>query len=216
MKLSNPKVSGSLGFEDSLRLILTVQQKEEVKGIKSISLEDVSQLLWACQGVSLKESGWIYPLRTAPSAGALYPLELYLLVEKDNLVNGLEKGMYRYIPAEHSIIKISSTNPFEEICIILESSTLKREDVKNLLKIDGKLAFLITAIYRRITSKYGERGIQYTYLEVGHAIQNLLLQALNYGLRLALVRGFSEDEAREIFKFKRIETPLALVFLLGS
>lgn len=214
MRLPNPKNKGSLGFEDSLRLISKIQQKKEVKGIRSINLHKVAQLLWACQGVSLRQSGWIYPLRTAPSAGALYPLELYLLIEKDDIVGGLGKGMYRYIPAEHKIDIVYSSNPFERIQTIIEDSTLKKEEVKKLLNVNEKLAFLITAVYRRITSKYGERGIQYTYLEVGHAIQNLLLQALNYGLRIFLVRGFNEDEARRIFGFNKNETPLALLFLV--
>lgn len=177
----------------------TVEQalgsRRSVRGFapRPLRLTDVSQLLWACQGISGPGG-----LRTAPSAGALYPLEVYLVAGE---VEGLAPGIYRYIPAEHALETVRNG----DFRIELSESALNQAAVR-----DAPAVLVIAAVYERTTGKYGERGIRYVDMEAGHAAQNVYLQAGSLDIGTVSIGAFHDGEMQKILSLED-ETPLYLM-----
>jgi SagB-type dehydrogenase family enzyme len=143
---------------------------------KELELEKISQLLWAAQGITKKDTGY----RTTPSAGALYPLELFL-VKSD--------GVFHYEPEENKLEKMLS----EDLKVELAEASV----YQGFIAI-APISIVITAVYERITVKYGERGIRYIYMEAGHSCQNLLLQAVALGLGAVPIGAFDDDQIQNL------------------
>ncbi|MFQ5957286.1 MAG: SagB/ThcOx family dehydrogenase [Candidatus Brocadiales bacterium] len=120
-------------------------------------------------------------LRAAPSAGALYPLELYVVV---NNVRGLERGLYHYNILEHSLelLKIGDFRRKIINCALHQEMTGK-----------ANVTFVLTGIFDRITWKYDERGYRYAYIEAGHISQNIYLQSISLGLGSVAVGAFYDE-----------------------
>ncbi len=154
----------------------------------------MSQLLWAAQGLTAEWGG-----RTAPSAGALYPLELYLVVGN---VSSLTPGVYRYNPREHDLVKTRD----EDRRGSLAQAALGQAWVQR-----GAIDIVIAAVYERTTRKYGEKGIRYVHMEAGHAAQNLYLQATAMDLGMVTVGAFYEERVREILGLPNNQEPLYIV-----
>ena len=156
MKLPDPRLKGEISLEE------TLFQRRSVRDYapESLRLEEVSQLLWAAQG---KTSDW--GGRTAPSAGALYPLETYLVVGK---VENLPPGVYKYRPEKHELVKLRDGDVREQLAAAAVDQACVRE---------GSISIIIAAVYDRTMVKYGERGVRYVHMEAGHAAQNICLQA---------------------------------------
>ena len=161
---------------------------------RSVTLAQIAQLLWAAQGVN-DPSG----LRTAPSAGALYPLELVLLVGK---VAGLDSGVYRYLPRHHALKLIAKADHRTRIA----KAALGQAWIAN-----SPAVLVITAVYERTTRKYGQRGKRYVHIEVGHAAQNVLLQAAALRLGAAVVGAFDEAAVADVLGLPESEHPLYLL-----
>jgi SagB-type dehydrogenase family enzyme len=159
-----------------------------------LSLEAVAQLLWAAQGIT--GSGG---RRTAPSAGALYPLELYLAVGD---VEGLAAGLYRYRPGAHELMLVKQ----EDVREALAEAALSQDWMQ-----EGAIIIVITAVYERSMVKYGERGIRYTDMEAGHAAQNLYLQSEALEVGMVVVGAFHDEQVRSILALPEEETPLYLI-----
>jgi SagB-type dehydrogenase family enzyme len=159
-----------------------------------VTLEEVSQLLWAAQGITAPWGG-----RTAPSAGALYPLELYLVVGD---VKGMDKGVYTYRPKEHELKKVADGDVRAE----LAEAALGQECVK-----EAAIDLIFTAVYERTTAKYGERGMRYVHIEVGHAAQNVYLQADSLDLGTVVVGAFMDREVKRIVHAGAQEEPLYIM-----
>jgi len=149
-----------------------------------IGLADLSQLLFAAQGVTAKAPA--RSLRAAPSAGALYPFEIYIVV---NNVKDLPQGIYHYAVADHCLELIKAGNFTSDI-------------VKAGLNQDklGKSAvtFVLAAVFDRTRCKYGERGFRYIYMEAGHISQNICLQAVSLNLGTVTVGGFLDEEVNKL------------------
>ncbi len=160
-----------------------------------LTLEQVSQLLWAAQGVTEPGRGF----RTAPSAGALYPLELYLVAGD---VEGLSQGVYRYAPDRHELVQVKSGDVRDE----LTEAALGQPWVG-----EGAIVLVLSAVYERTTQKYGERGIRYVHMEAGHAAQNICLQAVSLNLGTVTVGAFGDDAVREILTMPDDEQPLYII-----
>lgn len=154
IKLPLPQSKGNISVEEALTKRRSVREYKAVP----LTLKEISQLLWASQGITSNWGG-----RVAPSAGALYPLEIYLVVGK---VEGLEPGVYHYRPASHSLIKVAEGDKR----LALSNAGLGQSCIKN-----APINLVICAQYERTTQKYGERGRRYVYMEVGHAGQNIYL-----------------------------------------
>jgi SagB-type dehydrogenase family enzyme len=159
-----------------------------------MSLEHLSQLLWAAQGVTDRRG-----LRTAPSAGALYPLEIYAIAGK---MDGLHSGVYRYKPAGHELVQVLEGERRAE----LASAALGQSFVR-----DAPASIVIAAVYERTTRRYRDRGIQYVHMEVGHAAQNVCLQAVALGLGSVVVGAFQDNDVKKILQMPESEEPLAII-----
>lgn len=169
--LPPPSVEGGPALE---RLLA---QRRSVRrfGPAPLRLAQLGQLLWAAQGVSDPEG-----LRTAPSAGALYPLELYVVVGE---VTGLDPGLYRYRSRGHALDSLG----LGELRAPLAAAALGQTWVG-----EAPAVMVLTADYTRTTGKYGERGRRYVHMEAGHAAQNLFLQAEALGLATVVVGAFDD------------------------
>jgi SagB-type dehydrogenase family enzyme len=178
ISLPDPRLKGEMTLEEA---ILKRRSRRDFMD-SPLTLGEVSQVLWAAQGITA-ETG----LRAAPSAGALYPLELYLVVGKQG-VEGLEEGVYQYLPHSHSLQLILG----EDV-----RQTLARLSVQQMFIAEAPLSLLITAEYERTTKKYGDRGVRYVHMEAGHAAQNVYLQAEALGLGTVTIGAFQDEEISE-------------------
>jgi SagB-type dehydrogenase family enzyme len=158
-------------------------------------LAEIGQLLWAAQGVTDPARGY----RTAPSAGALYPLEVYLIAGK---VEGLPPGVYRYGPGAHNLTPVKTGDQRDA----LYEAALRQAPVRQ-----APAVLVIAAVTERTTGKYGERGIRYVHMEAGHAAQNALLQAVALGLGAVVIGAFEDDDVRQVTGMPAAEQPLYLV-----
>ena len=170
------KTVGEVSLESALK------NRKSVRDFKddALSLEQVSQILWAAHGVSHGDNYY-----TVPSAGALFPLEIYLIAEK---VEDLAQGLYHYLPIGHKVEMINS------------GSFLKT--VSNVAYGQRALShcpaiFIISGVVARSEKKYRERALRYVQFEVGHAGQNILLQAAALGLASVPMGAFIDDQVKE-------------------
>ncbi len=145
-----------------------------------LNIEDLALLLFATQGVTARAGGYL--LRTAPSAGALYPIETYLCVHQ---VDGLPCGLYHFAVGRFSL---------EELRLGPLASELTAACLGQSMCAKAAVVFIWTAIPRRTMSKYGSRGMRYVFMDVAHICQNLLLAATALGLGACPIGAFFDDE----------------------
>ena len=190
IKLPEPRYSSGISIETALRERRSVRSYTD----EPLTVEEVSQLLWAAQGIT-NERGF----RTAPSGGALYPLELYILAGN---VSGLSDGLYRYIPQGHQLVKIRNGDMRTE----LYEATLNQSSVNT-----APIVLVFSSVWQRITKKYGERGKRYAIIESGHAAQNVYLQAVSLGLGTVAVGAFRDNDVKSVIGMKDGEDPLYIL-----
>jgi SagB-type dehydrogenase family enzyme len=184
----------SLGKENCLNQILKQRRTHRAFASRPLTLSEITQLLWAAQGISARDG-----LRTAPSAGALYPLELHL-VSGD--VDGLPAGRYRYDPVNHSLRAETRGDLRQD----LVAAALRQDWLGQAPAI-----FVISAVDARTTRKYGKRGVRYVHMEAGHAGQNLLLQAAALDLAAATVGAFDDQRLQHGLNLAGDERPLLIL-----
>lgn len=155
---------------------------------KSLTLERISQLTWVAQGQDGRSR-----YRTVPSAGATYPLELFLVTEE---------GLFHYLPAKHALEK------------------LVERDLRSALAVaawgqgfiaDAPLTLVFAAEFARTTNRYGKRGIRYVYMEAGHAAQNVHLQAEALGLGSVAVGAFDDASVSKVLALPENLEPIYMV-----
>jgi len=178
IKLPEPSYRGNTSVETAL------SQRRSIRDYsgENLTLDEVSQLLWAAQGITAPSWGG----RTAPSAGALYPLELYVVVGD---VEGIDKGAYKYSREEHELEKVKEGDIRAERADAAGGQECVR---------DAAIDIVFTAVYERTTRKYGERGIRYVHMEAGHAAQNVYLQAVSLDLGTVVTGAFMDDQVKEL------------------
>jgi SagB-type dehydrogenase family enzyme len=182
--LPAPRLQGDVSLEHALARRRSVRDFTE----QDLTLEQLAQLLWAAQGIT-DERGF----RTAPSAGALYPLEVYV-------VN--DAGLYHYRPAEHALAPLAAQDARQAVWKAgLEQDALR----------DAPVVFMICAVYQRTEQKYGQRATQYVHIEAGHAAQNLLLQAVALGLGGVPIGALYEDQLQAALPLPADHKPLYLL-----
>jgi len=157
-----------------------------------VSFEAISRILWACQGVVGGGER-----RTAPSAGALYPLEIYLVAQR---VDDVEPGLYKYKPKANTLTTIQQ----QELTARLAARALEQESVRNCAA-----CIIITADVSRTAVKYGGRAERYVLMEVGHAAENVLLEAAALKLGAVPVGAFEEAGVKQLLEIQ--ETPYYLI-----
>ncbi|WP_457643035.1 SagB/ThcOx family dehydrogenase [Persephonella sp.] len=183
-------------FDSSFSVEKAILRRRSVRVFSNspLNLSEISQLLWACQGITHFEG-----FRTAPSAGALYPLEVYFSTGN---IKGIPDGIYRYDPFKHQIILIK----YGDLRYMLYNASLNQEWVR-----DAPVCFIITGVYDRTTGKYGSRGIRYVDMEAGHAAQNLCLQATALEIGTVTVGAFFDSQVQQILGAPENEFPLYLI-----
>jgi SagB-type dehydrogenase family enzyme len=190
IKLPRPRFTGKISVEQAMRLRRSTRQFRD----KPVSLGHLSQLLWAAQGVT-----GAYNERTAPSAGGTFPLEMYVVAGN---VTDLPAGVYKYKPRAHELDFVSAGDRREE----LAEAAIQQKCVSR-----GAVAIVLAAVYERTTAEYGERGVQYVHMEIGHVGQNIHLQALSLGLGTVAVGAFEDHAVAGLLGLPRNEKPLYIL-----
>ncbi len=189
--LPKPTLKGEISVEEAIFKRRSIRNYKDT----SLTLEEVSQLLWSAQGFTSFEP----ERRVSPSAGALYPLEVYLVVEN---VEGIEKGVYRYLPKTHKIVNVVKGS----VSKLLAESAFGQSFISK-----APVSMVFSGVFSRTTIKYGERGVLYVYMEAGHAAQNVYLQSESLKLGIVVVAAFNEREIKEILNMPKEETPLYII-----
>lgn len=192
VKLPPPAFKGKVSLEETLKARRTVRHFAG----RSLTLAQVSQLLWAAYGVSDSRG-----FRTAPSAGATFPLEVYL-VAGERGVESLPPGVYRYQPGPHSLLPVLSGDA---------RAGVARASLHQGWMAEAPVMVVFAAEFKRCTDRYGARGVMYTHMEAGHAGQNLFLQAEALGLGAGIVGAFEERDLARTLKLPREHEPLLVM-----
>ena len=190
IQLPEPAQEGSVSVEYALLNRRSVRHYKN----EPLTLSEISQLLWAAQGITTGRG-----LRTAPSAGALFPLEVYVAV--GNMAH-LPAGIYKYNNRDHTIIQNVEEDKRNE----LSQAALNQRSVAR-----APAVLLICAVYERVTRTYGQRGIPYTFMEIGHAAQNVCLQAVAMGMGTVVIGAFRDDEVKVIANLAKDELPVYII-----
>jgi SagB-type dehydrogenase family enzyme len=190
ISLPAPSRTGSLSIESALAKRRSVRSFSD----EPLSMADLSQLLWSAQGIT-GPGGF----RTAPSAGALYPLEVF--VSAGHIAN-LPPGIYRYIPARHALQLIDKGDI---------RNSLARAALGQPCVSDAPAAIVIAAVYSRVTIKYRARGERYVHMEAGHAAQNICLQAVALGAGTVVIGAFDDNAVKRVMKMEKDEEPLYIM-----
>ena len=190
IQLPAPNYESNTSVEEALLNRRSVREYNK----EALSISEVSQILWAAQGITDKENG----LRTAPSAGALYPLEIYLVAAN---IKDLPAGIYKYYYENHTLKKLLEGDKRTDI----SNASLKQESLESSSAIVA-----ITAIYERTSVKYRNRTERYVDMEVGHVGQNIYLQAVSLGLGTVMVGAFNDEALKKVLALPEDENPLAL------
>lgn len=183
MKLPKPKIKGSISLEEAIAKRRSVRKFSDAP----VSIEDVSQILWAAQGIIHGR------FRAVPSAGALYPIELFVATKE---------GVYRYMPRGHILKKEIKKDARRNLSLAAQGQSFIRKAPVNLV---------ITAIFERVKGRYGERGTRYVYLEAGHVAQNICLECTALGLGTVVVGAFHDSEVQEALKTPKDCTPIYIM-----
>lgn len=190
IKLPKWRQDSKISVESALRRRRSVREFSKA----TLMLTEVSQLLWAAQGITSPEGK-----RTAPSAGALYPLEVFVVAGK---VDGLSAGVYRYRPQGQDLIRVAEGDQRAR----LASAALDQDWLK-----DAPATIVIAAIYERTAWKYKQRAGRYVHIEAGHAAQNVQLQAVALDLGSVIVGAFDDEQVKRALALAENEQPLCVL-----
>jgi SagB-type dehydrogenase family enzyme len=196
VQLEPPKEEGGAPLWGVMRRRRSVRHFKDEPLTKS----ELSQLLWAAQGITNPESGF----RTAPSAGALYPVETYLVV---NLVEHLDPGVYHYAVDRHELEQLRAG----DFRIPVAQSALDQE-----MAYHASVVFVWTAIFARSKWKYKQRAYRYIYLDAGHIAQNVALAAVALNLGSCQVGALYDDEVNALLGIDGTEESVVYVTVVGK
>jgi SagB-type dehydrogenase family enzyme len=180
--LPAPRLDGDVAVERALSQRASVRAFAE----RALTTEEVSQLLWAADGINRESGG-----RTAPSAGATYPIELYVVTPEQLL---------HYLPDGHRVEVLAEANLLEPL-----------RGVAQDFVADGAVAFVVTAVFARTEVQYGDRAERFVHLEAGHVAQNLLLQAVALELGAVPIGGFDDAAVTSTLGLPDEHAPLYLI-----
>jgi SagB-type dehydrogenase family enzyme len=193
MPLPPPDTKGKVSVEETIKQRRTLRTFND----RSLELRQIAQLLWAAYGVT-EDNGF---KRSAPSAGALYPMDVYLAVGPES-VTGLEAGVYHYEPGRHALSSITGEDRRQHVA---------RASLGQIWMARAPINVVITAEYDRSTGKYGDRGARYALIEAGHIGQNIFLQAEALGLNVGIVGAFRDRVLSESLSLPPTHAPLLVM-----
>lgn len=183
VKLPEPMLKGEMSVEEAL----VRRKSRRCYRADPLTLREVAQLLWAGQG-AVKGGR-----RTAPSAGATYPMELYLVVREMGVEN-LVPGIYRYNPEPHTLTLVERGDL---------SQHLYRAALEQGWVLEAPVNIVLTAYPPRTVTRYGNRGYRYIYMEAGHVSQNIYLQAEALDLATVAVGAFYDEDVRGLLRLPK-------------
>lgn len=199
VKLPEPRLSSAISVEEALLNRRSVREFDD----EALTISQVSQLLWAAYGITEDRSSPAFlrgGFRTAPSAGGLYPLEIYLIAGK---VTGLAAGIYKYRSENHTLEMISDGDVRKE----LAKAAVDQEFI-----LTAPATLFFSADFSRTTQKYGNRGRErYVCMDLGHAAQNVYLQAYALNLGTCAVGAFTDEMVSMVMELTDNEEPLYLM-----
>jgi SagB-type dehydrogenase family enzyme len=192
LKLPSPDTRGKLSLEQA------IAKRRSVRRFKAepLTLEQLSQLLWSAQGITGTGDG-----RATPSAGATYPLEVFIVVGEHGSPS-LAAGLYHYDAGNHSI-SLQQTGDLRQT---LADTALGQSSIARC-----PVAMVICAVHPRTAYRYGRRGERYVHMEVGHVGQNVALQAVALGLGTVMVGAFEDEEVQKALKLEEQFKPLYII-----
>ncbi len=183
--LTSSALSGTIGLPEPVYRGLSVEEaimrrrSERSYSGEALSLAELSQILFAAQGIT--GAAGDRALRAAPSAGATYPYEVYVFA---NRVEGLEPGIYHYLPQGHGV-ELVRAGEFGE--------ALSEACLGQAMPAEGAVSIVLAAVAGRTIDVYGERGLIYIYMEAGHISENIYLECASLGLAVVAVGAFYES-----------------------
>lgn len=178
ISLPVPSHKGTITVEEALK----ARRSHRSFKARSLALKQFSQILWGAYGVTAKVPG--YYLKTAPSAGALYPIDIYAVVGEGG-VDTLAPGVYHFRPKNHSIECVKEGDV---------RAAVATHSVHQMWMAEAPVMLVITGEYARCTIKYGRRGVTYTHIEAGHVGQSIFLQVEALGLKAGIVGAFNNKQ----------------------
>jgi len=191
--LPPPSQKGSLSLEEAIARRRSIRDFTP----SPVSQTQLSQILWATQGISNTRGRY----RTVPSAGATYPLEIFVVCG-GNGVDGIDSGIYHYNVNNHSL----TLHYKGDVRLELAKAALGEESI-----YQAPVDIVICALYERTAMRYGERGERYAHIEVGHAGQNIYLQATTLGLATVAIGAFYDEQVREVLRLDKQYKPLYIM-----
>jgi len=190
IQLPTPRFDSDTSVEEALFKRRSVRSYKE----DPLTISDISQILWAAQGKTRK-----YRYRTAPSAGALYPLEIYIAA---STVDELKAGLYHYNPKDHTLKKINEGDKRSDVY----NAALQQDAIYN-----SSAMVIITAVVERTSVKYGSRAERYVHIEVGAVSQNIYLQSVSLGLGTVIIGAFKDKALKKVLGLPNNEDPYAIM-----
>ncbi len=197
IRLDSSATAGGMTLWEALARRRSVRTFREVP----LSFAALSQLVWAAQGVTCRASG--YEFRTAPSAGALYPVETYIAAHS---VEGLRSGIYHHDVPGRALALVTAGDFREAVA----EAALGQEFTASAAAV-----FIWTAVFARSKVKYRERAYRYVYLDAGHIAQNLALAAVALGLGSCQIAALFDDEANDLVGADGIEESVIYMSAVG-
>ncbi|MCU4173438.1 SagB/ThcOx family dehydrogenase [Carboxylicivirga sp. N1Y90] len=198
-QLPTPEFTSNISVEESM---LNRRSQRDYRS-QAITAQQLSQVLWSAYGITqaIEEPEFLRGgLKTAPSAGARYPLDIYVLIGN---VDGLKKGLYKFLPNGHKLLKLNSADLRHELCIASYDQLMIQE---------APAVLLYSAIFERCTSKYGDRGRErYVCMDLGHSAENVYLQVQSLGLGTCAIGAFNDEEVSNIINLPTEEEPLYIL-----
>lgn len=193
MDLSPPVLDGKMSLEKA------VKKRRTLRSFKNapITKHQFSQVLWAAQGIT-EDRGF---KRAAPSGGALYPADVYAVVG-NNGVENLDAGVFHYNPDEHSVRQMVKGDRRKAVAVA---------SLKQMWMAEAPVMLVLTAEYARISVKYGQRGVRYALIEIGHIGQNVFLQCQALGLQAGIVGAFKDKDVAKAMVAQKNHEPLIIL-----
>ncbi len=189
--LPAPERSGNVSVEETLQQRRSVREYADVP----LSLKEISQLAWSAQGITDQGTGF----RTAPSAGATFPMEINLLITE---VEDMPDGVYRYNYRDHILEKKIDGDRRQELFEV----ALRQPSI-----INAPVVMVITGVVARTEQRYGGRALRYVYMEAGHVAQNVYLQGVALDIGTVVIGAFQDDRVADVLKLADGEYPLYIM-----
>jgi len=194
-----PLPAASLDGTVSVERALSVRRSHRSLSGSALSLQELSQLLWAAQGVTLKDPDPLRSRRTAPSAGATYPMEVYAVV---GAVEGLEAGIYHYVPASHALAPLARGD---------RRTALFEAAGRQAAVQAAPVTLVLAAVVARTAARYGERAERYVHIEVGAVAENVHLQVESLDLGTVFIGSFRDEQAKSVLGLPAGQVVLGLM-----